>query len=231
MRHLKKHLSFANVLSCMALFVALGGVAFAAKATLTRKAVKTRHIANGAVTALKLRNGAVTTPKLRNGAVVATKIASGQIGSSQLSDGGVRSSDLGGGVVTEPKIKNGAVTEPKLGGGAVSTGKIQDGAVTGAKLSSSFSAQLVKNVSNVVATTLSSATSPKSVTAECPPGKHVLGGGARIAFGTAESATITESVPAVKPHPLELLTGWTASARTSDPGTWAIEAVAICAEF
>lgn len=229
MRHLKRHLSVANLISCVALFVALSSVAYAAT-NLARKSVKTRHIANGAVTAPKLRNGAVITPKLRNGSVTALKIAPGQIGATQLTDGSVRSSKLGGGVVTEAKIKNGAVTEPKLAANAVSAGKLQNGAVTSAKLSASFLAQLVKNVS------YETKTSPgggnlQTATAECPAGKQVIGGGAKGIPGGAETAGLTESYPFLGADGKR--TGWTATVTRegADGGVISVEAYAICAEF
>lgn len=230
MKQLKRHLTVANVLSAVALFMALGGAAYAAKLMLPKKSVKTQNLANGAVTNLKLRNGAVTPLKIRNGAVTGAKIATGAVGSTQLADGGVRSVDLGGGVVTEGKLKNGAVGEAKLGAGSVATGKIQDGAVTSAKLSAALLAQLVKNVTyaNKESGALS-ATSPQSVTAECPSGKQVVGGGARIVFGDATVVQLTESIPFLAGDGKR--TGWTATARTTDPGTWAVEAHAICAEF
>ena len=56
MKHLSKHLSFANAISCIALFVALSGAAYAAT-TLGKKSVKTQNLANGSVTTLKLRRG------------------------------------------------------------------------------------------------------------------------------------------------------------------------------
>jgi len=233
-KYLKRHLSVANLISCIALFVALSSVAYAAT-NLTNKSVKTRHIANGAVTTPKLRNGAVTTLKLRNGAVVATKIAPGQIGTNQLSDGGVRSADLGGGVVTEGKIKNGAVTESKLASSSVATGKIQDGAVTGSKFSSGLFAQLVKNVTyvNKASGTPSgepSTTNPQSVTAECPTGKQAIGGGVRIIPGDATVVEITESIPFAAGDGKR--TGWTASAKTNEAAkTYAVEAYAVCAEL
>lgn len=234
MRHLKRHLSVANLISCIALFVALSSVAYAAT-NLTNKSVKQRHIANGAVTTPKLRNGAVTTPKLRNGAVVATKIAPGQIGTNQLSDGGVRSADLGGGVVTEGKIKNGAVTESKLGANAVSAGKLQNGAVTSAKLSSTLLTQLVKNVTyvNKASGTPSgepSTTNPQSITAECPTGKQAIGGGGRIIFGDATEVEMTESIPFLAGDGKR--TGWTFAAKEAEGGkTFAVEAYAVCAEL
>lgn len=242
LKQMSKHLTFANVISCIALFMALSGAAFAAKTTLGNKAVKTKNLANGAVTALKLRNGAVTNLKLANGAVTGVKIAPGTIGSSQLANGSIRSGQLGGGVVTEGKLKNGAVTETKLfnsavtnskiGPNAVATGKIQDGAVTSAKLSTSLLTQLVKNVSYVSATSASNTSdATKTATATCPTGKQVVGGGAK-AIGGDTVIAITESAPAPANADGKRV-GWSATASqvalTAVP--WSVEAHAICAEF
>ncbi|HSS05141.1 MAG TPA: hypothetical protein VLK89_08155 [Solirubrobacterales bacterium] len=251
MKHLSKHLSFANAMSCIALFVALSGAAYAAKTTLGNKSVKTQNLANGSVTTLKLRGGSVTNLKLRNGAVTGAKIANATIGSTQLANGAIRSEQLGGGVVTEGKLKNGAVigtkiangavtgekigsgavTNSKLGNDAVTGGKIQNGAVGSASLAPSFLAQLVKNVVYVgKASGAVSATSPQSVTAECPVGKQAIGGGAKIIPGDATVVQVTESVPFVASNSKR--TGWTAAAQTSEATkTFAVEAVAICAEF
>lgn len=251
MKHLSKHLSFANAMSCIALFVALSGAAYAATTTLGKKSVKTKNLANGAVTTLKLRGGSVTNLKLKNGAVTGAKIANATIGSSQLAAGAVRSEQLGGGIVTEGKLKNGAVTGVKIANGAVGTeklangavstgklaadavtaGKIGNGAVTSASLAPSFLAQLVKNVTYVgKASGAVSATSPQSVTVECSAGKQAIGGGARVIPGDATSFQVTESVPFVAADTKR--TGWTAAAQTSEATkTFAVEAIAICAEF
>jgi hypothetical protein len=241
LKQLSKHLTFANAISCIALFVALSGAAYAATTTLGKKSVKTQNLANGSVTTLKLRGGSVTNLKLRNGAVTGNKIAPGTIGSSLLASGSVRSEQLGGGVVTSGKLKNGAVTSEKLVGSAVganqlaansvANGKIQDGAVTSQKLASTLLGQLVRNVSYVSKVSGPVATaSPQTATAECPGGRQVIGGGAKLLPGDATIVQLTESVPSVGTE--NKRTGWTAVAKTSEVGkTFAVEAVAICAEF
>jgi hypothetical protein len=240
MNLLKKHLTVANALSGIALFVALSGAAYAAT-TAGRNSVKATSIAKGAVTTPKLRNGAVTNAKLRNGAVTGAKIAGATIGSSQLANGAVRSEQLGGGVVTSAKLKNGAVTGEKIAGSAVganqlsanavSSGKIQDGAVTPAKLSSSVLANVVRNVAYVSKASLSNFSErSKSVTADCPSGKQAIGGGARVSGGAGHVA-IAESAPALSG---EKRTGWSAIAKDipeAESAAWAVEAFAICAEL
>ncbi|HET9763769.1 MAG TPA: hypothetical protein VFR50_09650 [Casimicrobiaceae bacterium] len=217
--------------------MALSGATYAAT-TAGKNSVKTKSIAKGAVTTKKLRNGAVTNAKLRNGAVTGAKIAGATIGSSQLANGAVRSEQLGGGVVTEGKLKNGAVTSSKiannavglsqLGPNSVATAKIQDGAVSSSKLASSLLASLAKNVSYVSKASETNATSPKSVTATCPSGKQVVGGGARPVLGTSTESSLIESTPSLGAEGKR--TGWTATVAGS-AGTFAVEATAICAEF
>jgi len=227
LKQLGRHLTFANIMSCVALFLALGGAAYAAK---TATKVRTQNLANGAVTAAKLRGGAVTNPKLRNGAVTGAKIAPATIGSTQLANGSIRSGQLGGQVVTEPKIKNGAVSENKLGAESVTTAKVKNEAVTAAKLSAAFYSQLVKNVSYVTKTSPGGGNF-QTVTAECPAGKQVVGGGARAIPGGAETAGLTETYPFLGAFGRQ--TGWTASVTRegSDGGVISVVAYAICAEF
>lgn len=207
MKQLRKHLSFANVLSCIALFLALGGAAYAAK---TASKVKTKNLANGAVTTPKIRNGAVTTKKLRNGGVTGQKIAPATIGSSQLANGSVRSGQLGGGVVTEAKIKNGAVSSSKL--------------------APNFLGQLVRNVSYHSAESGTNTEQTKSVTAMCPSGKEAIGGGVRLSGELADVA-VTGSSPFSEGN---ARTGWSGFAHETGGGPfddWSITVFAVCAEL
>lgn len=61
----RSRLSYANVMATVAVFLALGGGAYAAKVKLGKNAVKTKSIANGAVTESKLGNNAVTEAKVK----------------------------------------------------------------------------------------------------------------------------------------------------------------------
>lgn len=241
MNLLKRHLSVANVLSCMALFVALSGAAYAAT-TIGKKSVKAQHLGNGSVTAQKIRKGAVTMPKIRNGAVISTKIATGAVGTLQIADGSVRSSKLGGSVVTSGKLKDGAVTGEKLasnavtaskiGGDAVTTGKLQEGSVTAAKLAPSLSGQLLKNVSYATKLSSNDSESPKTATAECPSGKVAVGGGAKLTLGSAIGVALGESAPTA-PDSQGKRIGWTATAHEvvgAETESWSLEAFAVCAE-
>lgn len=250
MKRLKQHLTVANAISCMALFVALSGAAYAAN-TLKKNQVKANNIAKEAVTApklknasvlssklandsvisVKLANGSVVSAKIANGAITAGKLANGAVNGAKLADGTVTTAKLGSDAVTTAKLAKDAVVTNTLGPEAVTTGKLGNEAVSGAKLSASLLGQLIRNVTYVNKESGAvSATSPQTVTAECPVGKQAIGGGARIIPGDATVVQLTESIPFLGAESKR--TGWTAAAKTSEAGkTLAVEAYAVCAEL
>lgn len=66
MRSLRLHLSYANVMSTIAVFLALGGVTWAAT-QLPRNSVGTAQIKKNAVTGAKVKNGSLTSSDLKKG--------------------------------------------------------------------------------------------------------------------------------------------------------------------
>ena len=67
---LRARMTYANVMSTIAVFIALGGSSYAA-VTLQRNAVKNRHIAAGAVTSPKVRDGSLLRKDFKLGEIVA----------------------------------------------------------------------------------------------------------------------------------------------------------------
>jgi hypothetical protein len=82
MRFIRSKLTFANVVALLALFIALGGSAYAIH--LGKNAVKTKNIKDGAVIESKLAGGAVSESKLAGGAVSTGKLAPGAVAAAQL---------------------------------------------------------------------------------------------------------------------------------------------------
>jgi hypothetical protein len=78
MRLLRKHLTYANVMSSLAIFLLLGGTAFAA-GKLSGSRLK-----NNSVSGKKLKAGSVSNSKLRTNAVTNSKIQAGTITGSRL---------------------------------------------------------------------------------------------------------------------------------------------------
>lgn len=109
-----RRLSYANVVSTLALFIAIGATSAYAANQLAAKSVGEKQLRPGAVTAEKIRKNAVTAPKIKARAIKQGKIA--------------------GAAVDGSKLAPGAVSTDKLAEGAVGTTKLATGAVTGAKV-------------------------------------------------------------------------------------------------
>jgi hypothetical protein len=143
MHHLGRRITYANVMSTIAVFLVLGGAtAFAAtkigSAQIKANAIVSGKIKKEAVTEAKLKAGAVGTAKLAGGAVTAAKIAAGAVGAGQLADGSVGGAKLAPGAVGNGALADGSVSGPKLAAGAVGSGQIAGGAVTPEKLSQAY---------------------------------------------------------------------------------------------
>jgi hypothetical protein len=123
----------ALVIAVIALFVGLGGAAYAV--TLGKDDVKSRNIAPKAVTGSDIASNAVKRSKIKSGAVNASKLADDAVDEGAIAENAVTRTKIKAQAVTTPKIADGAVEEAKLGDGAVTAAKLADGAVTAAKLS------------------------------------------------------------------------------------------------
>lgn len=230
MNRLKKHLTVANVLSCMALFVALSGVAYAA-GKIGTGAVRATNIAKEAVTNPKLKKQAVTSGKIKDGNINAVDLGTGAVINSKLAKKAVTNAKLGSESVGASKLAKKAVTTNAIAAESVTNGKLSPESVTAAKLSPSFYLQLLKNVTYVTETSVNDSAETKSVTATCPTGKEVLGGGVKINSPAAVTVLPSESAPVVSATNARV--GWVAGGReyTPEAGNWQVVAYAICAEL
>jgi hypothetical protein len=126
--------SAALLVALLALFVAVGGPAEAARMIGTHevknRSLKTEDLSRKAVEALQktprrsvderaLADGGVTTPKLRDGAVTAVKVAPASIGAFQLAPGAVGGRELRAGAAGPAQIADGAVSGAKIADGSL----------------------------------------------------------------------------------------------------------------
>ena len=145
-------LTYANVMSTLAVFIALGGLGYAA--TLPRNSVGARELKNRAVTNAKIRTGAVTSAKIRDRSLLAKDFRAGQL-------------------LPGPKGDPGAPGAAGAPGAKGDTGA--QGAPGPAGPSGISGYERVQTTHNVLVGHTSIVTA-----AECPEGKKLLGGGAAI---------------------------------------------------
>jgi hypothetical protein len=83
-RRLRRHLSYATVVSSITAFVVLaGGAAFAAN-QLAKNSVGKKQLKANAVTTAKIKKNAVTAAKIKAGAVDGSKVLDGSLGAGNL---------------------------------------------------------------------------------------------------------------------------------------------------
>jgi hypothetical protein len=78
LKQLRKRLTYANVMSSIAVFLVLGGAAVAAT-QLPKNSVGPKQLKKGAVTTAKIKKGAVTNAKVKPGSLKASAFAAGQL--------------------------------------------------------------------------------------------------------------------------------------------------------
>jgi hypothetical protein len=145
LNQIRKRLTYANVMSSIAVFLVVGGgAAFAAlgkntvgTAQLKRNAVKVGKLAPEAVKAGKLAKNAVPTNRLRDNAVSNEKIANGAVTTDKLGDASVTSGKLANDSVLTDKLANDAVTTDKIANSAVTNGKLSNDSVSTDKIANS----------------------------------------------------------------------------------------------
>ncbi len=79
MKRVRKRLTYANVMSSIAVFLVLGGATAIAANQLGKGSVGKKQLKANSVTAAKIKKNAVTGAKIKNGAVTGAKIKDGSL--------------------------------------------------------------------------------------------------------------------------------------------------------
>ena len=80
----RRHLTYANVMSTLLVFLVLGGATAFAASQLGKNSVGSKQLKKNSVTAAKIKKNAVTKTKIKNGAVDGAKLADGSVTGSDI---------------------------------------------------------------------------------------------------------------------------------------------------
>ena len=104
MKQIRPRITYANVVATLALFLALGGVGYAAT-----------HLPKGSVGARQLKTGAVTASKIKAGAVTGAAVKDGSLGAADLAPGTLTGGPAGATGPAGPAGVQGPPGEPGAG--------------------------------------------------------------------------------------------------------------------
>jgi hypothetical protein len=120
-RRLRRGLTFANVCSCIALFVALGtGGAYAANT------IGSSDIIDESIQSVDIKNGEVKTPDLAAGGVTSGKIADGAVANADVAAGAVDSNSVLDQSLTSSDLATDSVQATEIADGSIDSGEIVD---------------------------------------------------------------------------------------------------------
>jgi hypothetical protein len=107
-------LTYANVMATIAVFIALGGVGYAAT-KLPKNSVGAKQLKKKSVTTAKIKNNAVTTAKLKDNAVTTPKIKDDSVNGAKVADGSLTGADIKGESLGAAQINQASLTVVRAG--------------------------------------------------------------------------------------------------------------------
>jgi hypothetical protein len=105
-RRLRANLTYANVMSTLAVFLVVSGGAAYAASHLGKNSVGTKQLKNGAVTTAKIKNAAVTGEKLANGSVGSAQLQANSVSGANVQAGSLTGSDVNQSTLTSVRASN-----------------------------------------------------------------------------------------------------------------------------
>jgi hypothetical protein len=153
-------ISPALVISCLALFMALAGSAFAA-GVVGKNSVRSAQIVDGTVRTVDLHDGAVNSAKVSDNSLTSADLAPNAVGSAQIAENAVSSSKVADHSITGSDLAPESVRADALG-----------------------------TITQRSATATIKANSTGSVSVNCEPGEQIIsGGGQPSVFGVEMTTT------------------------------------------
>lgn len=196
------------VVALLALFLALGGVAYG--------------VAADSVGTVAIKDSSLLSRDIKDGAVQGRDVQDGTLHGSDIRDGSVRGADVHDGSLRSADIADGSVAGRDLADNAIGDREIDETQLDIQRLAGYDAKRYIRNVRQVRVETANDPTPVKAAPpATCPKKTTLLGGGAHVVAAGPVPVAIGDDGPSGK--------AWTASAYATAPtGAWQLVVIAIC---
>jgi hypothetical protein len=201
MARIRAHLTFANVTSLIALFVALGSTA-AATVYITGANVR-----NGTLTSADVKNGTLTSFDIKNRSLTTVDLAPASIAGTQLKDNSISGADVMNDSLASEDIRDGALTAADFAAGQLPTGPPGPPGPTGSSAA---------NVTVVTQELQIGAGGSAGYWALCPAGQRATGGGVGGAAPDANDHVISSG-------PIDSALSFTSMTTGKAPTGWYVQ--------
>ncbi len=129
MQWIRSHLSFANAISMVALFVALGGTSIAA-VSLSKNSVGSKQVKKNTLKAADIGRNAVGASEIRANSVRGGDVGDGSIGSLDIGDNAIGGGELSANSVGSGELADGSVGSDDLGDNSVGSSEAANDSLT-----------------------------------------------------------------------------------------------------
>jgi hypothetical protein len=200
--------SSAMVVALVALSVSLGGVSYG----VATGSIGSREIKDGSVHGRDVKNSSLRGRDIRDGSLQGKEIHTGTVQSRDIRDDALRGVD-----VHDRSLGGTDLALNALGGREIAEAQLNVRQLAGVDAT-----RYVRNLRQVETRTANDTATPKlTPLAQCPKGKRLVGGGARVVAAAPAPVALTANGPDGN--------AWAAAAYATAPtGNWQLVSVAIC---
>jgi hypothetical protein len=186
---MRSRFTSAHAISLVALFIAIGGTAWAAatinSGDVINDSLKSKDLKDGkGVKGADVVDASLGTADLGDNSITSAKVDAGAIGTSDLADNAVTSAKILDGTVSTDDILDATVGTGDLADNAVNSAKVVDDSVTGGDIDESTlgTVPVARNLSSITVERVDFDVAnglDNGATATCPTGTQAIAGGVR----------------------------------------------------
>lgn len=189
MKTIRSRLTYANVMSTIAVFLIIGGATAFAATHLGKNSVGTKQLKKNAVTGAKVKDGSLTGADVAAGSLATANFADGSINSAKVLDNSLTGKDVADNSLTGKDVEDDSLTGADIQESTL--GQVPDAAKLGGKPPTSFtSSSIYKKESALEVGTKFGETF--YIDEACNPGDVLIAGGPA---DVADKSSMVESFP------------------------------------